>query len=124
MKTKLTFLLSLTFLFLFGGSVFGQETEVKKEYWDNGKLKSEIHIKNGKVEGIQTSWYENGKKIRETHYKNGKKSIDTVNKYAKGEKLNTEWYRSGEEPKKDLLRSKKSFFQKLLDPVKGLLSQS
>ena len=36
----LTFLLALTFLFLFSGSVFGQETEVKKEYWDNGKLKS------------------------------------------------------------------------------------
>ena len=42
-KTKpLTFLLSLTFLFLFSGSVYGQE-EVKKEYWDNGKLKSETH---------------------------------------------------------------------------------
>ena len=41
MKTKpLTFLLALTFLFLFSGSVLGQETEVKKEYWDNGKLKS------------------------------------------------------------------------------------
>jgi len=44
-KTKpLTFLLSLTFLFLFSGSVFGQETEVKKEYWDNGKWKSEAHF--------------------------------------------------------------------------------
>jgi hypothetical protein len=42
MKPKLTFLLSLIFLFLFGGSVYGQE-EVKKEYWDNGKLKSETH---------------------------------------------------------------------------------
>jgi len=41
MKTKkLTFLLSLTFLFLFSGSsvVFGEEPEVKREYWDNGKL--------------------------------------------------------------------------------------
>ena len=41
MKTKpLTFLLSLTFLFLFSGSVYGQEG-VKKEYHDNGNLKSE-----------------------------------------------------------------------------------
>ena len=47
MKTKLTFLLLLTFLFLFSGSVYGQE-EVKKEYYDNGKLKSETHYKNGK----------------------------------------------------------------------------
>jgi len=43
MKTKpLTFLLALTFLI--SGSVFGQETEVKKEYWDNGKWKSEAHF--------------------------------------------------------------------------------
>ena len=47
MKIKpLTLLLALTFLFLFSGSVFAQE-EVKKEYWDNGKLKSETHYKNG-----------------------------------------------------------------------------
>ena len=48
MKTKpFTFLLSLTFLFLFSGSVYGQE-EVKKEYWDNGKLKIQTHYKNVK----------------------------------------------------------------------------
>ena len=47
MKPKLTFLLSLTFLFLFSGSVYGQE-EVKKEYYDNGKLKVETHYKDGK----------------------------------------------------------------------------
>jgi hypothetical protein len=36
----------LTFLFLFSGSVYGQE-EVKKEYWDNGKLKVESIRKIG-----------------------------------------------------------------------------
>ena len=61
MKTKLTFLLSLTFLFLFSGSVYGQE-EVKKEYWDNGKLKSETHYKDGKEEGLSTFWYKTGEK--------------------------------------------------------------
>jgi len=39
MKSKLTYLLALTFLFLFSGSVYGEEPEVIKEYWDNGKLK-------------------------------------------------------------------------------------
>jgi hypothetical protein len=48
MKTQLTFLLSLTFLFLFGGSVYGEELEVKKTYWGKGKLKIETHYKNGK----------------------------------------------------------------------------
>ena len=46
----LTFLLALTFLFLFSSSVFSQETEVKKEYWENGKLKSEIHCGNYLIE--------------------------------------------------------------------------
>jgi len=44
-KTKpLTFLLALTFLFLFGGSVYGQKTEEQKEFWDNGKWKREAHF--------------------------------------------------------------------------------
>ena len=37
-ETKLTFLLVLTFLFLFSGSVYGEEP-VDKQYWENGKLK-------------------------------------------------------------------------------------
>ena len=70
MKTKLTFLLSLTFLFLFSGSVFGQE-EVKKEYWDNGKLRSEFHYKNGKPDGRWTEWDEDGKKTFQGVFKDG-----------------------------------------------------
>ena len=72
MKTKpLTFLLALTFLFLFSGSVYGQE-EVKKEYYGSGELKSEVPYKNGKKEGLETKWYRNGKKKAEFHFKNGK----------------------------------------------------
>ena len=72
MKTKpLTFILALTFLFLFSGSVFGQE-EVKKEYWDNGKLKSKTHYKNGKKDGLLTICYETGAKEVEIYFKNGK----------------------------------------------------
>ena len=78
MKTKpFTFLLSLTFLFLFSGSVFGQE-EVKKEYWDNGKLKSETHYENGKEEGLKTFWYESGEKKEESYYREGKKQGKTT----------------------------------------------
>jgi hypothetical protein len=47
-KTKLTFLLSLTFLFLFSGSVYGDESEVKKDYWDNGNLKIQPITRMGK----------------------------------------------------------------------------
>jgi len=85
MKTKsLTFLLALTFLFLFSGSVFGQETEVKKEYWDNGKLKSEKRYKDEIPEGLWTEWYENGRKSFEKHFKDG--NLDG---------LRTNWTKSG-----------------------------
>jgi len=107
MKTKpLTFLLSLTFLFLFSGSVFGQE-EVKKEYWDNGKLKSEIHYKNGEKDGLETNWDYRGEKDYETHWKNGEKDglytkflygskwIEIHYKNGKEDGLETEWYESG-----------------------------
>jgi antitoxin component YwqK of YwqJK toxin-antitoxin module len=50
MNKPLTFLLALTFLFLFSGSVYAQETDVKKEFYDSGKLKSEFYYKNGKIE--------------------------------------------------------------------------
>ena len=61
MNKTLTFLLALTFLFLFSGSVFGQE-EVKKEYWDNGKLKGDIYWKDGEKEGLKTLWFESCEK--------------------------------------------------------------
>ena len=75
MKTPLTFLLSITFLFLFSGSVYGGE-KVLRTYWDNGNLKLESHY-NGKEwdlknkDGRTTMWYESGKKEYESYYKNG-----------------------------------------------------
>ena len=103
MKTKpLTFLFALTFLFLFSGSVYGQE-EVKKEYYDNGKLKSEKPYN-----GLATWWYETGGKEQERHLKNGKEEGLTTFWYKTGEKelealhkngdlegLATRWYKTG-----------------------------
>jgi antitoxin component YwqK of YwqJK toxin-antitoxin module len=97
MNKPLTFLLSLIFLFLFSGSVYGQE-EVKKEYWENGKLRKEVHYKNGKKDGLETWWYESGKKKREIHYKNGKE-----------EGLETLWWESGEK-NRETLRTPQGFY--------------
>ena len=72
MNKSLTFILSITFLFLVGCSGNGEEPEVKKEFYDNGKLLSEFHIKNGKEEGLTTKWYESGEKKYEVLWKNGK----------------------------------------------------
>ena len=72
MKNKLlTFLLTLTFLFLFSGFVYGEVPEVKREYYYSGNLRSETHYKNGKEEGLETWWYENGKKKSTKHFKDG-----------------------------------------------------
>ena len=126
MKTKpFTFLLALTFLFLFSGSVFGQE-EVKKEYWDNGKLKSETHYKNGERDGLQTHWYETGEKHSESHWKNGVRKeywdngkLKNETHYKNGviEGLGTGWYESGEKERESHYKKGKvsaSKFYKLL----------
>ena len=84
MNKKLTFLLALTFLFLFSGNSFGGE-EVKREYWDNGKLKTESHYKNGKKEGLETGWDEYGEKQYEVPHKNGKKELEV--KFKNGEPI-------------------------------------
>ena len=62
MNTKpLKLISTITFLFLFciNGFVYGQEPEVKREYWDNGNLSIEEHYKDGKemvfrLSGIKT----------------------------------------------------------------------
>ena len=68
MNTKpLTFLLALTFLFLFSGCVSNKKPElvsikttgdkisVVKKYWDNGKMKNETHYKDGEIYSV-TIW--------------------------------------------------------------------
>ena len=87
MKIKLlTFLLAPSFLFLFSGSVFGQKTEVKKEYWGEGKLKSEKHYKGGKIDGFFTIWHKNGRKHYKTHFKGDKKDGPAASWYPNGKK--------------------------------------
>ena len=94
MNKSLTFLLALTFLFLFSGSVYGEE-EVKRKYWGKGKLYKEIHYKNGKREGLTTWWYASGEKDREIHYKNGKREGLKTGWYESGEKWYEEHYKNG-----------------------------
>ena len=50
---------------------YGEEQEVKREYWKNGKLKKEIRFEGGKNSYKETWWYENGEKKSEINYKDG-----------------------------------------------------
>ena len=61
------FLLAISFLFIFSGSANCEEQKVKREYWRNGKLKSEVYYKDGKIEGLETWFYRTGEKLEVTH---------------------------------------------------------
>ena len=94
-ETPLTFLLALTFLFLFSGSVYGDEPEVKRKFYDNGKLEHEIHYKNGKAEGLATWWYESGEKWFVFHMKNGEENGVYNEWYESGRKKSLKHYKNG-----------------------------
>jgi hypothetical protein len=61
MNKPLNFLLSLTFLFLFSGSVYWEEP-VDNQCWDNGKLKWETYYDEEQEKVIGVGWYKPGKK--------------------------------------------------------------
>ena len=65
-------------------SVYGDESNIKKEYWDNGKLRSETHYKKGLRHGLETTWYESGEK--ESEYNHNNNNL---------EGLATSWYKTG-----------------------------
>jgi len=46
MKTKFSFVLIFTFIFLLPDSVFSQKKEVRKEFWGEGKLKKQMEYAN------------------------------------------------------------------------------
>ena len=44
---------------------------IKKDYWENGNLKSEQRYEDGKLDGLSRHWYENGNLMEESWYKAG-----------------------------------------------------
>jgi antitoxin component YwqK of YwqJK toxin-antitoxin module len=95
MNKEIIFLLLFTLLFLFSGSVYGVEPEVKKEYWRNGKLRSETHYKLGKIEGRETWFYRTGEKLEEVPGQNGKKEGLEKWWYKNGRKKSIKHYKKG-----------------------------
>ena len=61
----------LLILFIIPIISFGQ-IETTIEYWDNGKVLSQIHYLDGKRDGSCRYYYENGVLMNEGFYKNGK----------------------------------------------------
>ena len=94
MKTPLTFLLSLTFLFLFGCSDSEDTHEVEKYYYDSGELEMENHIKDGGIV-VNKKYWKNGKLRYITHYKNDEH-----------DGLKSEWYETGQRKKQTYWKNK------------------
>ena len=67
---------------------------IKKEYYNNGKLKFEYEIKNGKIEGFYRKYYENGQLEIETNYKNGERD-GLYKEYYESGKIRSEFYYIG-----------------------------
>ena len=45
---------------------------ILKEYYENGKLKSETNFRDGKINGIVRDYYESGQLLSEANFKDGK----------------------------------------------------
>ena len=59
--------------------------EVRKEYYDNGQVKEEANLKDGKLEGIGKYYYESGQLWEEGNFKDGKLEGITKTYYENGQ---------------------------------------
>ncbi len=77
-RSVLTLLIVLLFV------AAGCSREVKKEYYPDGKLKSVLNYKKGKLEGIALYYYQSGNLKERVNYRKGKR-----------ERTGTTYYESG-----------------------------
>ena len=69
---KIKVLLMLLVVLVLSNPVLSS-AEVKKEFYPDGKLKSETNYENGKLEGIAKIYYENGQLRGKGNFRNGVK---------------------------------------------------
>jgi antitoxin component YwqK of YwqJK toxin-antitoxin module len=105
------------------GSLSAQ-TEVKKEYYPNGKVKLEYTLKDGKKEGVERKFYENGNKKSEVYYQDGEEDFSKLYYwYETGEKqaeydesrfIDVEYYKNGNIKRKQIYQNNniKDFIEK------------
>lgn len=71
----------------------GRQPETNKEYYPSGKIKSETHYVDGKINGKRKLYYENGNLQKEEEYKNGIREGVFLEYYEDGALRNYETYR-------------------------------
>jgi antitoxin component YwqK of YwqJK toxin-antitoxin module len=71
------------------------ETEIKREYWDNGKLMYEYSYVNGVQHVLQKWYYKNGQLRRQYHMKNGQWHEMDQNWYSDGRRYYVQQWKNG-----------------------------
>lgn len=73
----------------------GDAVSVKKDYWDNGNLKSELRYENGMLNGSCVWYMANGKKQLEVTYRND--TMDGLMRrwHENGNLMEETWYKNG-----------------------------
>jgi antitoxin component YwqK of YwqJK toxin-antitoxin module len=77
------------------GSATGEETRVVREYFDNGRIKSEITTRGNLRHGITKNYSKTGKLLSEVNYVNNKKEGLSVNYYPSGKVHTRLMYKNG-----------------------------
>lgn len=69
--------------------------EIKKDYWDNGNLKSEMSYENGELNGRCVWYLANGKPQLEVNYRHNQPDGLTRRWYENGNIMEELWYKEG-----------------------------
>ena len=69
--------------------------EVKKDYWDNGNLKSVLRYQDGQLNGICEWYLISGKRQMEVPYKDNKMNGLLRRWYENGNIMEESWYKDG-----------------------------
>ena len=90
---KLMFRITISFtIILF---VISCSNDIRKSYWENGNLKSELRYEDGKLNGKAVWYFENGEKEMEAYYKNNILDGPLIRWYKNGHMETESYYQDG-----------------------------
>lgn len=80
---------------LFAMASCDRHVEVKKDYWENGNLKSELRYYDGELDGLSTWYLLNGKPQVEVTYRHNKMNGPMRRWHENGNVMEEAWYKDG-----------------------------
>ena len=88
---------SIVFLFLALAAMVScnDRVDVRKDYWENGTLKSELRYEDGELNGISTWYMANGKPQLDVSYSHNKMNGLSRRWHENGNLMEESWYKDG-----------------------------